>query len=107
MAELYDYLMPGEEVRFISDRFVDYAGKRWKVALTNKRFILFAKRGLLRRVDLVSWKLEDIQGIRFKEKGLISKKGIIEVHGKTTLTLEGPVKIMKPLYDQLLEHWEK
>ncbi len=101
---LEDYLLPGEEVRFQSKTTITYGGKRYSVIVTDRRLILYARRGaIFKRDDVVTAKLTDVQGIKYKEKGLIAKKGIIEVLGKTKLQLEGPAKEMKALYQQLLQ----
>ena len=101
---LEDYLMPGEDVRFQSIEDVSYGGKRYQVILTNKRLILYAKRGLVfKNDDIVSWKLDEIQGVKFKETGLINKKGLLEVHGKTKVRFYGNAIEMKTLYQQLME----
>ena len=102
-----DYLLPGEEVRFRSNTVVTYGEKPYTLCLTNKRLILYARKGLIFKKDeVVSWKLDEIQGIKFIERGLILKRGIIEIHAKTKIQLEGPSKEMKALYQQLMEFWE-
>lgn len=73
---LEDYLMPNEEIRFQSNTYVGYGDKLYQVILTDKRLILYAKRGLLfKSDDVVSWKLEEIQGLKYNEQGIIGKKG--------------------------------
>ena len=101
---LMDYLMPNEEVRFQSTTYVNYGDKLYQVILTNKRLVLYAKRGLIfKSDDVVSWKLDEIQGLKYKEQGIIGKKGIIEIHGKTKVQFYGPAREMKALYQQLME----
>ncbi|AEC51633.1 hypothetical protein PNA2_0717 [Pyrococcus sp. NA2] len=100
---LSDYLLPGEDIRFQSKSFVEYGGNRYQVIVTNKRIILYAQRGwIFKSDDVVTFKLEDIQGIKYKEEGIIGKKGIIEIHAKTIAKLSGPASEMKALYQQLL-----
>ena len=100
---LEDHLLPGEEVQFRSTTRVKYGGKDYEVVVTNKRLILYARRGLVfKSDDVITQKLDEIQTIKYKEKGIIGKKGIVEVHGKTIMRLEGPASEMKPLYQRLL-----
>ena len=100
---LEDFLMPAEEVRFRSDNLVTYGKKRYQVVLTNKRFILYANKGiLLKRDEVMSWTLNQIQGIKYEEKGIMGKKGRIVVFGETKIVLEGDRKELKTIYQQLL-----
>lgn len=101
---LEDFLLPGEDVRFQSHKNVKYGDTDYKVIVTNKRIILYAQRGLLlKKDDVVTIKLDELQGMKYKEKGLVGKTGIIEVHGKTLVYLTGPAGEMKTLYQQLLQ----
>jgi len=100
---LSDHLLPGEDIRFQSKGLVEYGGSRYQVIVTNKRIILYAQRGLVfKSDDVVTFKLEDVQGIKYREQGIIGKKGIVEIHAKTKAVLTGPVSEMKSLYQQLL-----
>lgn len=61
---LEDYLLPGEEIRFHSNRNVMYSGKQYELLVTNKRLLLYAKRGLLlKRGNVVSVKLEEMRAL--------------------------------------------
>lgn len=101
---LEDYLLPGEEIRFRSDQGVKYGNNLYTLLVTNKRLLLYARRGLLfKSDDVVSIKLEELHGIKYKERGIISRTGMIEIHGKTLFQLEGPPSEMKTLYQQVLQ----
>jgi len=68
---LGDFLLPAENVRFAGDddERVEYAEKRYRVYVTDRRLILYARRGLLLRSDdIVSERLEAIHGIKYKER---------------------------------------
>ena len=103
---LEDYLLPGEEIRYQSAEEVKYGGQKYKVIITNKRLLLYARRGLiLKRDDIISEKIEDIQTLRFKEEGIILKEGIIEVVTKTRKwQMRGKADSMKALFLALQEH---
>jgi len=101
---LEDHLLPGENIRFQSSNNVKFGDQNYRVIVTNKRIILYAQRGaIFKRDDVVTIKLDEVQGIKYKEKGILSKTGIIEVHGKTLFALQGPADAMKALYQQLLQ----
>lgn len=102
---LEDYLIPGEEVKYQSGgNAVQYGGKPYKLILTNKRILLHSTRGLIvKKDDVVTQKLEELQGVKYKEKGLISKEGVIEIQGKTVIQLSGSAASMKTLYQQIMQ----
>lgn len=100
---LDDYLLPKEEIKFQSEAGVNYAGKRYQVIVTDSRLLLYARRGMvLKRDDVVTEKLSDIQ-VKYKETGMLRKKGVIEVHGKTKYPLEGNPEEMKALYQSIIK----
>jgi hypothetical protein len=101
---LEDYLMPGEQIKLHSNVDIEYSGKDYELILTDKRILLYAKRGLLgRKDDVVTQKLDELQGVKYKEKGLIKKEGEIEIQGKTIMPLTGPPAAVKSLYQQLMQ----
>ena len=100
---LEDYLIPGEEVHYHSRRSLRYGGKRYEIVVTDKRLILYASRGmLLQNDDVVSFNINELHGVRYKEKGLLPRIGIVEVQGKTLIQLDGGTTETKTLYQQLL-----
>jgi len=102
---LEDYLLPGEDIRFRSkENTIKYGGKEYQLLVTNKRILLYSRRGLLfKSDDLISIKLDEIQGIKYREKGVIGRTGIIEIQGKTNFQLEGKPSEIKALYNQILQ----
>jgi len=100
-----DYLMPGEEVRFQSGRAVRFGAKRYRVILSDRRILLYAQRGMLfKNDDVVTQRLADLQGVKYSEKGLIERKGIIHVQSmKTEMDLSGPADEIKALYQQMMQ----
>jgi hypothetical protein len=102
---LEDYLIPGEEIRYQSgENSVEYGGKPYKLVLTDKRILLHSARGLIvKKDDVVSQKLDELQGIKYRERGLISKEGIIEIQGRTLIQLSGNAAAMKTLYQQIMQ----
>ncbi len=97
--------MPGEEIRFQSGRSVRYGNKHYQVFLSDRRILLFARRGsLFKNDDVVTQKLDDLQGVKYSETGIIGKKGIIHVQSfKTEMQLSGPAGEIKTLYQQMMQ----
>jgi hypothetical protein len=105
---LQDFIVPKEEIKFQSSAYVKLSGKNYRLILTDGRILLYAQRGrFAKNEDVITTRLEELQGIRYKEKGLVKKQGVIEVQGKTTLSLSGAAIEMKPLYQQLMQYCVK
>jgi hypothetical protein len=102
---LRDYLMPGEEIRFQSNGNIRYGNKPYRVILSDRRILLYARRGALFKTDdVVTRKFNDLQGVRYTEQGLISKRGVIHVQGITSeMALSGPAGEIKTLYQQMMQ----
>ena len=65
--------------------------------------MLFARRGLIfKNDDVISDTISEIQGIKYKEKGMLFKKSFIEIHGRSKIILEGEKNSMLALYQRLL-----
>ena len=97
--------MPSEQVKFQSNFDVHFGGKIYRVVLTDRRILLYARRGaVFKNDDVVTQKLEDLQGVKYREEGLIGKKGIIKIQSlKTEMDLSGPANEMKALYQQIMQ----
>lgn len=100
---LEDYLIPGEEIKFQSgtEKLI-YGGKKYNLILTNKRFLLHSTRGITKKDDVVTIKLDELQGVKYRERGLISRKGVIEIQGKTLTQITGKAIQLKTLYQQIM-----
>jgi hypothetical protein len=99
-----DYLTPGEEIRFSSSTKMRYGEKQYQVFITNKRLIMYARRGkIIKSDDVVSIQLAELHGVKYKEVGLITRQGILEFQGKTLVQLAGPTKDAKALYQQVMQ----
>jgi hypothetical protein len=83
---------------------VRYGVKKYRVILTDRRILLYAQRGVLfKNDDVVTQKLDELQGIKYSEEGIIDRKGTIRIEGKSRLNLEGSAKEMKVLYQQMMQ----
>jgi len=103
---LEEYLMPGEEI-YTRGIAVRLAGNEYEAILTNMRLLLYARRGLIvKRDELISVKLREIQNIHYREEGLISKRGILVIDLlDRRISLAGTPEAMKSLYQNLMAHW--
>jgi hypothetical protein len=100
-----DFLMPGEQVKFHSSRKVRYGNKQYQVILSDRRILLYAQRGaLFKSDDIVTQKLDELQGVKYSEQGIIDKRGTIRVQTfKTEMDLSGPAGDIKALYQQMMQ----
>jgi hypothetical protein len=99
---LQDFLLPLENVKFHSKTFVQYAAKKYKVLISDKRIILYAQRGhLLKSDDIVSERLDRLQGIEYTEKGFFFRTARIYIQGTTKIEIRGPISEIKPLFHNL------
>ncbi len=100
---LEDYLLPNENIQYQGDFDVLFGGKPYTVILTGVRLVLYARRGLLvKSDDVVTESISDIQGIRYRETGMLVKKAQIEISGRSKLMLGGNADSLKALYQRLL-----
>ena len=96
--------MPGEQTRFHSTGGVRYGEKKYHVILTDRRILLYAQRGVLfKNDDVITQKLDELQGIKYSEQGIIDRKGTISIEGKTRMDLKGSANEMKALYQQMMQ----
>jgi hypothetical protein len=102
---LRNFLMPGEEIKFQSSRQVRYGAKSYRVILSDRRILLYARRGVLfKNDDIISQKLNELQGVKYSEQGIVGKKGVIRVQSlRTEMDLSGPADEIKTLYQQMMQ----
>jgi hypothetical protein len=102
---LEDYLMPGEQVKFQSGTSVHHGDKVYKVIITDRRIVLYARRGMLiKSDDVVTQKFDELHRVKYQESGLIGKKGTIRIETlMTKMDLWGPATEVKALYQQMMQ----
>lgn len=59
-------LLPDEQIRFRAARQLKLGGSPYNAYVTNKRLVLYAKRGLLGRDDFIAYHLKDMSGIKYR-----------------------------------------
>jgi|SRR5688572_16001762 hypothetical protein len=100
---LNDFLLPAENVRFSSSEAIaEYGDKKYRVLVTDKRLILYARRGLLiRSDDIISERLDMLHELKYLEKGLVFRSAAISIQGSVKLEIRGSQSNLKPLYHSL------
>ena len=101
---LEDLFLPNEEIKYrrnISNLSV--GGERFdEMIITNHRILFYKRTGLIFKNDVVETiGLDSITGVKFRETGMISKKGHVEIHGDEVRSMEGKASDMKQLYQVL------
>lgn len=101
---LRDYLNPREQVSFKSGAAVKHSGKDYQVIVTDRRLILYGRRGfVVKNDDVITERLDNVQEIRYREKGLIGKRGIITIEAMRSIQLTGGATQMKSIFNSLLQ----
>ena len=105
---LEDILQPQETIIFRQHFETEVENETYnELALTNKRVILYKQKGLIFKKDsLSSVPLSSISNVKFQEKGVIRKKGILELDilkGQFP-PIEGNPSEIKYIYQQILNH---
>jgi hypothetical protein len=98
------YMMPDEEIRF-SGPMVSYGGEKHDTFVTSSRLILYRSVGLFFKDNfVVSERLDAIKHIRYAEKGVMFKEGMIVCIGEgRELAMKGPLEQIREFYKSLLQ----
>ena len=101
---LNEFLLPVENVKFYGKCPVEYSGKKYRLLMTDRRIILFAKRGHIHKSnDIVSERLDRLHGLEYSEKGFLLRKAKICIQGTEKLEIHGPVSELKVLFSKRTE----
>jgi hypothetical protein len=101
---LRDFLVPEEQIKIICKRDVEYANKKYCLFITNKRVLLYKKRGILNKTeDVVCEKLERLEGLEYKEKRGLCNLAKISIKGGLKISIKGPSSEVKNVF-QVLEY---
>lgn len=100
---IQSHLLPGETITFHLDRPVTFGKSRFMAYVTSQRLILYGRRGLLQRDDVVSWRLRDISNVQYQEKGFLTKRGILRIAAQQAwVDLVASAQDMRQLYQRVL-----
>ena len=106
---LKDFLLPEESIYYQSPFEVKVGDQNYKLILTDKRLVLFKRKGIIFKNDtFVGIDISDIKEMAYNESGLISKKGVVTVTtSQKTLSLYGSANNIKVVYQQIQGHGVK
>ena len=96
-----DFLFPNETVKYRSETEVKYGDNFYTLYVTNLRLIAHKRSGLLlfKEDKLVAARVNDIQNIVYRETGVFSKKGILNVTTQDEkMVFEGKPKEIKTIW---------
>ncbi len=95
--------MPGEQIIFECNQDIEYASKKYKLFITNKRILLYKERGIFNKYeDIICEKVERLGGLEYKEKGGLFNLAKVSIKGGLKLDIKGPSKEVKDMF-QILE----
>jgi len=96
-----DFLLTGEVIKYKSSSPIKYMNDLYTIYITNFRFIAY-KRGKQEKPEIISEKLEKIQRVSYREKGVIVKKGILHIKTDTkTIDFEGKLSDVKRIWHEI------
>ena len=100
---LEDFLFPQEVIRYQSKHDIEYGGEAYVLYITNRRILGHRRKGFIFKKDRVfSVALEEVSNLKYEERGLISKKGILRIETKTTpYEFEGKVGDVKVVWKEM------
>ena len=103
---LEDILKPNETIVH-RDKYSDleYNEESFEeLVITNQRIIFYRRTGLVFKKDKgQSIPLRNIESVQFHEKGVMRKKGVLEIQVKDSIIpLKGKLSEMKHLYNNIL-----
>jgi len=107
---LEDLLESNEAILYRHPYNTEFRGDRYnELVVSSKRIIFYKREGLIFKKDqsaIVG--LSNINSIKFKEKGVLRKKGILEIvlREGTGFPLVGDASAMKHLYHSLMSRIE-
>jgi hypothetical protein len=99
---LKEFLFPQEVIKYQSQRQIKYAGQDYVLYITNRRVIGHKIKGFIFKKDKVfSVALEEIANLKYEEKGLVHKKGVLvieTVDQKMPFEFEGGMEDVKVVW---------
>ncbi len=100
---LQEYMMPNETITYEAPFNVKVGDLNYALKITNKRLILFIRKGLIfKRDHFIGEYLDKIDSIAYHETGIIRKTGIISIQTSAKiLSMKQKADSMKVIYQQL------
>lgn len=108
---LEDFMLGGETVVYACPMMVNYSGSKYGLFVTNERFVLFKRRGLVfKRDDFIGERIAQVYKVGYKEKGAMRRKGVVTLETERrpiTFEVSGNLAQAKTIYQELQQFWEK
>lgn len=102
---LQEFLFPQEAIKYQSQRPIKYGGQDYVLYITNRRVIGHKLRGFIFKKDKVfSVALEEISNLKYDEKGLVHKKGVLAIETldqKLRFEFEGGIEDVKVVWQEM------
>jgi Short C-terminal domain len=103
---LEEFLFPQEQVKYQSLRTIQHDGEDYVLHITNRRIIGHKRKGFIFKKDRVfSVALQEITNLDYKEKGIVSKKGILMIETKIKKEpFEGKAEEVKAVWREMQKY---
>lgn len=99
---LEDFLLPSENIVFSSAEDVEFTERKYKIIITDRRLVLYSRRGLLfKSDDIVSKRLDSINDVKYREGGFLFRQAAVSIWSDSKMEIRGSVAHMKPLFQML------
>lgn len=102
---LQEFLFPQEAIKYQSQRQIRYWGQDYVLYITNRRVIGHKLKGFIFKKDKVfSVALEEISNLKYEEKGLVHKKGVLSIETldqKLRFAFEGGIEDVKVVWQEM------
>ncbi|WP_415280821.1 hypothetical protein [Candidatus Nitrososphaera sp. FF02] len=102
---LQEFLFPQEAIKYQSQRQIRYGGQDYVLYITNRRVIGHKIKGFVFKKDKVfSVALEEISYLKYDEKGLVHKKGVLAIETldqKMRFEFEGGIEDVKVVWQEM------
>ena len=103
---IQDFMAPDELIKYTCPNLITHANQSFNLHITNDKLILHNTRGFIfKKDDIIAHRLEEITTMKYQEKGIINKRGILDIHTKDKkLPLEGSPASMKAVWQELQKY---
>lgn len=97
------FLAPGENVRYTSPSSVSFEGDLYTLLITDRRLLWYKTKGLIfKKNSFVAVPIEQVQDIRYEEKGLIKKTAHIRILlASKKYEFSGGLESMRAIYGEM------
>ena len=106
---LTDFLFPGETIVFQSNKITSL-NDDFFFFITDQRILLYRRRGVLLKKDrIISERIENISSMRYGERGIVRKRGVlnIETYTKKMDPIVGKVADVKAIWQEMHKYIRK